>query len=167
MLGVMPLVVVMAGCAPSGASSESSGPAGTVHMRTMDAAPRPAEVARRLVLRLGDETATVTLDDTAEARALAAMLPLELDLADTMGMAKVAELPERIDATVAERRRQLVAGEIYYWSPNGALAIVHTDLRQQVPPPGVVRLGVVDTGLDEVRDAGRRTTARLEQAGQS
>jgi hypothetical protein len=40
----------------------------------------------------------------------------------------------------------------------------YDDLGQTVPDPGLVRLGVVDSGLDYLADAGRRFTVRVDLA---
>ena len=42
------------------------------------------------------------------------------------------------------------------------LVVFYDDLGQQVPPPGLVRLGVVDSGLDAVASAGNRFTVRID-----
>jgi len=46
-------------------------------------------------------------------------------------------------------------------SPSAAIGIVDDDLGQSVPPPGMVRLGVVDSGLDIIGSAGNRFTVRI------
>jgi hypothetical protein len=43
---------------------------------------------------------------------------------------------------------------VYYWPDGGYFAVFYDDLGQQVPPPGLVRLGVVDGGLDAIASAG-------------
>jgi hypothetical protein len=40
----------------------------------------------------------------------------------------------------------------------------YDDLGQTVPDPGLVRLGVVDAGLDNLANAGRQFTVRIDQA---
>ncbi|MDX3102485.1 hypothetical protein ACIBO5_22430 [Nonomuraea angiospora] len=40
----------------------------------------------------------------------------------------------------------------------------YDDLGQTVPDPGLVRLGVVKTGLDRLAEAGERVTVRIEPA---
>ncbi|MEV4171256.1 hypothetical protein [Nonomuraea sp. NPDC049709] len=37
-------------------------------------------------------------------------------------------------------------------------------LGQSVPPPGLVRLGSVDSGLDDLASAGNRFTVRIDRA---
>jgi hypothetical protein len=44
------------------------------------------------------------------------------------------------------------------------IAVYYDELGQAVPDPGLVRLGVVDAGLDSLADAGRQFTAWIDQA---
>ena len=50
------------------------------------------------------------------------------------------------------------------WPRSGVIAVYYDDLGQTVPDPGLVRLGVVDAGLDNLADAGRQFTVRIDQA---
>ena len=45
-----------------------------------------------------------------------------------------------------------------------AIAIYYAGLGQSVPAPGLIRLGTLDAGLDDLADAGRHLTIRIEQA---
>jgi|SRR5215211_2781593 len=97
------------------------------------------------------------------------MLPLTLDLSDPMGQAKSGPLPNSrsLDVTGADRAFRTLAGELAYWSPSSKVAIVHSDLGQRVPDPGLVRLGVIDAGLADVAAAGNDVTVRIEVAAQT
>ncbi|MGW5157944.1 hypothetical protein ACWEPN_20915 [Nonomuraea wenchangensis] len=44
------------------------------------------------------------------------------------------------------------------------IAVYYDDLGQTVPDPGLVRLGVVVAGLDDLSRAGSRLTVRIERA---
>ena len=92
------------------------------------------------------------------------MLPLTLHLSDPMGQAKSGPLPRfrSLDVAGANRTHRAEVGELAYWSPSSTVAIVYDDLGQTVPPPGLVRLGVIDNGLAEVADAGNGFTARID-----
>ena len=68
--------------------------------------------------------------------------------------------------TVADAGRVLdpeVAG-LYYWPPSGDIGIVYDDLGQTVPPPGMVQLGTVTSGLPTIASAGNRFTVSIERA---
>ena len=53
------------------------------------------------------------------------------------------------------------------WPDTAALAVYYDDLGQSVPPPGLVQLGTVETGLDEIADSGGLVTVRFERPGES
>jgi hypothetical protein len=147
----------------SGVGPGSTAPADPVS-GTVASAPGYAAGAGRVVLRVPDGSATVTLDDTPTARAFAAMLPLRLTLHDPMGQAKSGQLPDRIDVTGASSAIDPTIGVVYYWPPSGDLAIFYDDLGQAVPSPGLVRLGVVDSGLTSISAAGNQFPVRVEPA---
>ena len=44
------------------------------------------------------------------------------------------------------------------------MAVFYDDLGQTVPPPGLVRLGTVDGGVDSIADAGNRIRVRIDLA---
>ena len=58
-------------------------------------------------------------------------------------------------------------GDLAYWSPSATVSIVYDDLGQTVPEPGLVRLGVIDTGLSEIADADNDVTVRIDLAARS
>jgi hypothetical protein len=105
------------------------------------------------VLRFDQEVVRATLTDTAAARQFAAKLPLTLDLRDPMGQAKSGRLPAPIEHASAESTIDPEVGGIYYVPDRAMIAIFYDDLGQTVPPPGLVRLGTVDTGPDAGSDA--------------
>ena len=147
-----------------------SGPAGPDSTLPVDRASATvtsdgnAAAVEAILLRVTDGPATVTLDDTPAARAFAAMLPLAVSLKDPMGQAKSGQLPSPIDVTGAMRVFDPRVGELYYWAPSHTVAIFYDDLGQTVPPPGLVRLGVVSSGLPEISSAGNSFPVRIEPA---
>jgi len=118
----------------------------------------------RIELVAGDEIASATLDDTRQARQFAAMLPVSVDIDDPFGQAKTGTLPRALDVDDATRSRRYATGDLSYWSPSGKLAIVYDALGESVPPPGLVRLGTVDTGLSEIASAGDHSTLTIRPA---
>jgi hypothetical protein len=108
--------------------------------------------------------ATATLDDTPAAREFSAMLPLRLHLHDPMGHARSGQLPWGINVSDADRVLDPSAGEIYYWPPSGHIGIFYVDLDQTVSTPGLVPLGTVSSGLDELVSAGNRFTVWVDRA---
>jgi hypothetical protein len=159
------LAVMLAGCSISGPGSGSDQirPAAST-APTVLTSPRAPAGSVRVVLRLGNGLATATLDDTPAAREFAAMLPLQLKLRDPMGQAKSGPLPRPLDATGVEPVFDPAVGEIYYSAPSRTFAIFYDDLGQSIPEPGLVRLGVLDGGLDAIDSAGNRFTVQIDHA---
>ena len=116
-----------------------------------------------VVLRFGDHAVAATLADTAASRDLAGMLPLTLELSDAWGQAKSGQLPRPVPVEGAARTMKPTPGGIYYWPDDGVLAVYYDDLGQSVPPPGLIRLGDIDTGVDELAGAGRKVTVRIDR----
>ena len=108
----------------------------------------------RVTLTVGDQVAAATLADTPAGDQLAAMLPITVDLQDPFGQAKSGVLPRGIDIAGAGAEFHPTAGGIYYWPDGGDLAVFYDALGQAVPPPGLVRLGSIDTGLDTIAARG-------------
>jgi hypothetical protein len=116
----------------------------------------------QVVLRLPDGTATATLADGTTAQAFAALLPVQLTLRDPMGQAKSGTLPAPLPVADAYRTIDPQLGGLYYWPPSGDIGIIYDDLGQTVPPPGMVRLGTVTSGLPAIASANNRFTVSIE-----
>jgi hypothetical protein len=115
-------------------------------------------------LRIGDHTVAATLTDTPASRQFAAMLPLSLQMRDMWGQAKSGPLPQMLSVEGSTPVHDPTPRDIYYWPRSGVIAVYDDDFGQAVPDPGLVRLGVVDTGLDGLANAGRRFTVWIDQA---
>ncbi len=158
------LAAMLTACSATGSGRSSSTiPADQVASTVASASGHSADAAR-VVLRVGNDLATATLDSAPAAREFAAMLPLSLTLHDPMGQAKSGRLPYRIAASGASRVIDPELAGIYYWRPSGDIAIFYDDLGQSVPPPGMVRLGSVDRGLDKIASAGNKFTVWINVA---
>ncbi|GIG90555.1 cyclophilin-like fold protein [Plantactinospora endophytica] len=150
------LVVVLAGC------TVTAGPGGTRFGSPL--ATLNASAGVPVVLRLDDRGATATLVDTPQARQLTAMLPVTVRLQDVWAQAKSGRLPHGLTVEGGPTVHRPVPGEIYFWPQTEVIAIYYADRDQPVPGPGLVRLGVVDTGLEILAEAGRRFTVRIDVA---
>ncbi|GIF74639.1 cyclophilin-like fold protein [Asanoa siamensis] len=146
----MTATAVLSGC------STLAGPAPD---STLPAAPSGAGV----VLRFDGQTVTAALADTPAAQEFTAMLPLTVRLRDVWGQAKSGRLPHTLAVEGAAPIHDPTPGEIYFWPSTEVLAIYYADLGQTVPAPGLVRLGVVNAGLDQLAGAGRQVTVRIER----
>jgi hypothetical protein len=147
-----PLLAILAGCSVS-----------TDHGVPASATPT-ATVGVSVVLRSGERVATARLIDTPAARQFAAMLPLTVQLKDVWGQAKSGRLPHALTVEGTIPVHDPVPGNIYFWPLSDVIAVYYDDLGQTVPDPGLVRLGVVDTGLDGLARAGKRITVRIDVA---
>ena len=148
-------------------SASSDGPGSTIPAHpasTVASASGGSADAGRVVLRVGDGLATATLASTPAAREFVAMLPLSLTLHDPMGQAKSGRLPYRLDVYGADRVNDPEEAGIYYWPPTGDITIFYDDLGQSVPPPGMIRLGSVDSGLAKIASAGNQFTVWINVA---
>ncbi|MEV4286255.1 cyclophilin-like fold protein [Nonomuraea bangladeshensis] len=106
------------------------------------------------------------MTDTMVSRQFTAMPPLTVQLADAWGQAKAGPLPRPLTAGGGGTPvHDPAAGGIYFWPVSGVIAVYYDDLGQTVPDPGLVRLGVVEAGLDDLSRAGRRLMVRIEPVG--
>ncbi|MET0422433.1 MAG: cyclophilin-like fold protein [Actinoplanes sp.] len=149
-LAAMVAVAVLAGCGSS---------AGRRPAPSIGAPSGPA-----VILRFGNHVAAGTLFDTPESRQLAAMLPATVDLKDVWGQAKSGRLPSTLTAGGSTPIHDPRPGDIYFWPTSEVLAIYYDDLGQTVPDPGLIHLGALTTGLDDLAATGRRTTVRIDLA---
>jgi hypothetical protein len=166
---VVSLAVIAAGStavrAAVGASDRSPVVSATTTSATHGPAARVTTHAvgrERVELVVDGHIATATLADIPAAHQFAAMLPVELDMHDPFGQAKSGALPRALDVGDAARVFDPATGGVYYWPDGGDLAVFYDDLGQRVPPPGLVRLGVVDSGLGAIASASNRVTVRIE-----
>ncbi|HEY6741062.1 MAG TPA: cyclophilin-like fold protein [Lapillicoccus sp.] len=154
------VVAVVTGCSAGG------GIANTVAADPASSSPSAAlsvPSSLPVVLRFGDHAVVATLAGTTAATELAAMLPLRVTLTDAWRQAKSGRLPHPVAVENVARTLRPVAGGIYYWPDTTAIAVYYDDLGQSVPPPGLIRLGTVDTGLDEIGAAGRQVTVHIDR----
>ena len=119
--------------------------------------------ATQVVLRMSHGSATATLENTPAARELAARLPVQLTLHDPMGQAKSGRLPFHLPVPDIGRVVDPEVAGLYYWPPSGDIGIFYEDLGQTVPPPGMARLGTVDSGLAAIASAGNRFAISIER----
>lgn len=114
-----------------------------------------------LLLKLGDDSLTVLLDDHATARDFASLLPLRLTLEDYAATEKIASLPRALSLEGAPAGYTPVAGDAAYYAPWGNLALFHKGFRHSA---GLVRLGRISQGVQRLAVPGR-VAAELVLAG--
>jgi hypothetical protein len=121
----------------------------------------------RVVLLFGDRPVEASLADAPPARELAAMLPVTVEFGDAWGQAKTGRLPHPLTAGEAPRTMKPTPGGIYYWPDTATLAIYYDDLGQTVPPPGLIRLGALDTDRAAIADTDRKLPVRIDWAAKT
>jgi hypothetical protein len=135
-------------------------------LRSASASAHQDQDTVRIVLVVGGEDiATATLADSPVAREFAAALPVTIALEDRFGQAKAGRLSDELPDGDVDRVLDPVAGHIGYWPPDGTLAIVTADLGPSISAPGLVALGIVDTGLASVASADDGIEMTFELAG--
>lgn len=154
------MLTILTGCSMGSATTHS---VAATSAPSSPAVSQSAAQGQEVVLRLGDQAVAATLANSAASRKLAAMLPLTLKISDAWGQAKTGRLPHPVPVGGAARTLEPTPGGIYYWPGNATLAMYYDDLGQSVPSPGLIRLGVVDTGLEQIADAGDGATVRIER----
>jgi hypothetical protein len=157
-------VAVLAASLTGGAAEDAtdrSSPTSTAPAATPSSEPTSGEAVPtdpagvvRIRLIIGDDVTTATLEDTAAARAFAAMLPMTIDMHDLFGREKPGRLPRQLSIDRARREFDYQVGELAYWAPGNDIAIFYADDGQGIPQPGLVRLGTIDTGLEVIAAAG-------------
>ena len=79
---------------------------------------------------------------------------------DLFGREKFGHLPRSLSEN-GKRSRTYEVGELVYWSPGPDVAIFYRHDGQEIPPPGIVVNGEIDSGVEafEVRS---RVRVRIE-----
>ena len=108
-------------------------------------APAQSPPAQPVRIRITDGTTVLTawLHATPSAAAFAAMLPLNLPIADHAGQEKIADLPRKLRTTGAPEGADPAAGDIAYYAPWGNLALYYRDAPYA---SGLVLLGRLEGG---------------------
>lgn len=116
----------------------------------------------RIRLKAGDTVLTATLLDNPTSRDFAALLPLTLDIRDHAGTEKISDLPSRLSTSDAPDGVDPAVGDITYYAPWGNLAIFYRDFGYA---SGLVKIGTLDSGLDEVESMSGAATVEIAPAG--
>ena len=117
----------------------------------------------RIRMTVGDKSATATLADNLTARDFASLLPVTLTMNDLFGLEKPGTLPRALDEG-GEAVFTYEVGQLGYWSPGRALAVVYAVGGQRsIPSPGLIPLGTVDAGLEAIAEGGDSFQLRIEQ----
>jgi hypothetical protein len=111
------------------------------------AAQTQIATAMKLRLKVKDKEITVTLIDSETTRDFVSLLPLTLTMDDLFGREKFGHLPRAISQG-GKRTHTYEAGDVIYWSPGPDVAIFYRHDGQSIPPPGIIVLGKIESGMD-------------------
>ena len=100
--------------------------------------------AMRLRFTFADQDFTATLEDTAPARDLFSMLPLDLTVSDYADNEKIAYLPRKLSGDGSNRIDNEAVGDLCYYAPWGNLVMYYAPYRWS---RGLIRLGRLDGGI--------------------
>ena len=116
----------------------------------------------KLRIRIKDEVAFATLNNTQTAREFAALLPLTLTMKDLLRREKYAGLVTPL-STKAPHTSRYEVGDIAYWSPSHDVAIYYRQDGETIPAPGVITIGRLDGGVELFNVSGS-VTVTIETA---
>ncbi len=107
---------------------------------------KAANIAK-LRLEVADRTITATLIDSEAARDFVSLLPLTLTMNDLFRREKFGHLPRAI-STGGKRTHTYAVGEIAYWAPGPDVAVYYRDDGEEIPNPGIIVIGRIDSGVE-------------------
>jgi len=102
--------------------------------------------AMKIRLKVGNKVLTATLADNKTARDFVSLLPLTLTMNDLFGREKFGHLPRAI-SDKGKRTHTYEIGDIAYWSPGPDVAIYYHHDGEQIPDPGIIVIGKIDSGV--------------------
>jgi hypothetical protein len=118
----------------------------------------------KIRLKIDDEVITATMIDSETARDFISLLPLTLTMNDLFRREKFAHLPRAI-STEAKRTHAYEAGDIGYWPPGPDVAIFYRHDGQEIPEPGIIVIGKIDSGVEALNVPGSvRVTIELSDS---
>lgn len=147
--------------APPRSAPSASSAAASASSAAPAASPRDDKDTAALHLRitLDGHPVDATLNDSATARDLAALLPLTLHLNDFHETEKTADLPRRLSTSGAPEAAEAQPGDLAYYAPWGNLALFYRGSGSS--DPGLIILGRLNGDTELLATA---TEATIEAA---
>lgn len=125
----------------------------TMEAQTMKQDGATKSEKMKIGLRVNDKISTATMIDSKTTRDFVALLPLTVTMNDLFGREKYGHLLKAI-STEGERAYKYDVGDIAYWSPGPDVAIFYRQDGERIPPPGIIIIGRVDSGVESFNVAG-------------
>ena len=130
---------------------------------------RPVETSHRqadtmkIRLTVNGKALTATLIDNETTRDFISLFPLTLTMEDLFRREKFAHLPRAISKE-GKRAHTYEVGDIAYWSPGPDVALYYRSDGQEIPDPGIIVIGRIDSGVESFDVPGSiRATIELER----
>jgi hypothetical protein len=132
-------------------------PAGAADWKT---SPKQASTMK-IRLNVADKVITATLIDSETTRDFISLLPLTLTMNDLFRREKFAHLPRAL-SNEGKRTHTYEVGDVAYWSPGPDVAIFYRHDGQEVPEPGIIVIGKIESGVEALNVPGSiRATVEL------
>ncbi|MEH2077754.1 cyclophilin-like fold protein [Nostoc sp.] len=117
----------------------------------------------KISIKVEDKTVTATLIDSKTTQDFISLLPLTLTMNDLFRREKFAHLPRAI-SDEGQRTQNYEVGEIVYWSPGPDVAIFYRHDDQEIPKPGIIVIGKIDSDLEAFNVPGSlKATVELDK----
>lgn len=117
----------------------------------------------KISIKVEDKTVTATLIDSRTTQDFISLLPLTLTMNDLFRREKFAHLPRAI-SDEGQRTQNYEVGEIVYWSPGPDVAIFYRHDDQEIPKPGIIVIGKIDSDLEAFNVPGSlKATVELDK----
>ena len=115
-------------------------------------------------ITVGDRVLTARLADNDTARDFVSLLPLTLTMDDWLDREKTAQLPKAI-STAGPRSYTYAVGDVILWSPRPSVAIFYRHDGQEIPRPGAIAVGKIESGVEMLNVPGAVTVtfAKIER----
>src|SRR5712691_6132461 len=101
----------------------------------------------KIALRIEDTVTPATLVDNKTTQDFVSLLPLTLTMNDLFRREKFAHLPRAISKE-GKRTHTYEVGDVAYWPPGPDLAIFYRHDGQEIPDPGIIAIGKIESGVE-------------------
>ena len=101
----------------------------------------------KIRLKVADRVVTATLIDSKTTENFISLLPLTLTMNDLFRWEKFGHLPRAISKE-GKRTHTYKVGDIAYWSPGPDVAIYYRHGGEEIPDPGIIVMGKIDSGVE-------------------
>ena len=101
----------------------------------------------KINIQVSGKTVTATLMDNPTAKDFASLLPLQISMKDLFGREKFGHLQKALSEK-GPRTNTYEVGDISYWSPGPDVAVYYRHDGKDIPDPGIILIGKLDSGID-------------------